>query len=79
VGLLTGQFLKLIIIASVIAMPLAWYGMDSWLNEFAFRIKLGWDLFVIPVLILAIISLGTVSFQIIRGANTNPAKILRSE
>jgi putative ABC transport system permease protein len=79
VSLLAGQFLKLIVIASMIALPLAWYGMDNWLDGFAFRIGLGWDLFVIPVLILAVIALGTVSFQIIRGANTNPAKILRSE
>ena len=79
VTLLSGQFIKLVLIASVIALPLAWYGMNQWLDSFAFKIGLTWDLFFIPVVILAIISLGTVSFQILRGANANPAKVLRSE
>ncbi len=79
VTLLTSEFIKLVIIASVIALPLAWYGITTWLDTFAFKIGLGWDLFFIPVVILAVISLGTVSFQILRGANTNPAKVLRSE
>ncbi len=78
-SLLSGQFMKLVLIASIIALPLTWYGIDAWLKSFAFRIGLGWDLFVIPALILGIIALTTVSFQILRGANTNPAKILRSE
>ncbi|HET6542342.1 MAG TPA: FtsX-like permease family protein, partial [Chryseolinea sp.] len=78
-ALLVNQFIKLVIIASLIALPLAWLGIDKWLDGFAFRIGLAWDLFFIPVLILAVISLGTVSFQILRGANTNPAKVLRSE
>ncbi len=78
-SLLSWQFLKLVLIASVIALPLTWYGVDSWLSNFAFRIGLEWDLFVVPVVILIILALGTVSLQIIRGANINPAKILRSE
>lgn len=78
-SLLSWQFLKLVIIASVIAVPLTWYGIDMWLSGFAFRIGLQWDLFVVPVLILAAIALGTVSLQILRGANVNPAKVLRSE
>jgi putative ABC transport system permease protein len=79
VTLLTSQFIKLVAIASVIALPVAWYGINSWLDEFAFKINLAWDLFVIPVVILALIALSTVSFQIIRGANVSPAKVLRSE
>jgi putative ABC transport system permease protein len=78
-SLLSWQFFKLVLIASVIALPLTWYGIDTWLEGFAFRIGLKWDLFVVPVVILAIIALGTVSLQILRGANINPAKILRSE
>jgi len=77
--LLSWQFFKLVLIASVIALPLTWYGIDSWLGNFAFRIGLQWDLFVVPVVVLIIIALGTVSLQILRGANINPAKILRSE
>jgi len=78
-SLLSWQFLKLVLIASIIALPLTYYGLDTWLGNFAFRIGLQWDLFVVPVIALIIIALGTVSLQILRGANINPAKILRSE
>lgn len=78
-SLLSWEFLKLVIIASVVAIPLTWYGIDQWLKGFAFRIEMQWDLFVVPVVILAVIALGTVSIQILRGANVNPAKVLRSE
>ena len=78
-NLLLWQFLKLVLIASVLALPLIWYGVNSWLGNFAFRIGLQWDLFVVPVVILIMLALGTVSLQILRGANINPAKILRSE
>lgn len=78
-SLLSWQFLKLVAIASLIAIPLTWYGISTWLGNFAFRIGLQWDLFVVPVVILCVLALGTVSLQILRGARTNPAKILRSE
>ncbi|HZX75222.1 MAG TPA: FtsX-like permease family protein, partial [Cyclobacteriaceae bacterium] len=78
-SLLSWEFFKLVLIASLIAIPLAWYSIDVWLGGFAFRIGLQWDLFAVPVLILTIIALGTVSLQILRSANINPAKILRSE
>jgi putative ABC transport system permease protein len=79
VYLLSRQFLMLVLIAGILAIPLAWYGINSWLHGFAFRIGIGWDLFVIPIVILAAIALLTVSFQVIKGAAVNPAKILRSE
>ena len=78
-SLLSWQFFKLVLIASVIALPLTWWGTKEWLSSFAFRIGMEWDLFVVPVVVLMIIALGTVSLQILRGANINPAKILRSE
>ena len=78
-SLLSWQFFKLVLAATAIAIPLTWYGIDSWLSSFAFRIGLEWDLFVVPVVILALIALGTVSTQILRGASINPAKILRTE
>ncbi len=78
-SLLSGQFMKLVLIASIIALPLTWYGIDSWLDNFAFRIGIAWDLFVVPALILAVIALATVSIQILRGARSNPAQVLRSE
>jgi len=79
VYLLSKQFLRLVLIAAAISLPMAWFGIDSWLQGFAFRIGLGWDLFVVPVLILAMVALSTVSLQVIRGAAINPAKVLRSE
>lgn len=78
-SLLSWQFLKLILIASCVALPLTWYAIDKWLGNFAFRIGLQWDLFVVPVIILILLALCTVSLQIFKGANTNPAKILRTE
>lgn len=78
-SLLSWQFFKLVLIACVISVPLTWYGIDQWLATFAFRIGLQWDLFIVPVVILSVLALGTVSLQILRGANINPAKILRSE
>jgi len=79
VYLLSKQFLRLVLLAAAISLPMAWFGIDSWLQGFAFRIGLGWDLFLVPVLILAIVALSTVSLQVIRGAAINPAKVLRSE
>jgi len=77
--LLSGQFMRLVVIAAVIALPVVWYGSDTWLHSFAFRIALGLDLFVLPVAVLALIALLTVSAQVFKGAITNPAKVLRSE
>ena len=79
VYMLCSQFMKLIIVASVVALPLAWYGMDSWLAQFAFRIGIGWPLFVLPFIALALIALLTVGLQVVKGASTNPARVLRSE
>ena len=78
-SLLSWQFLKLILIAGVIAIPLTYYGIDSWLGGFAYRIGMNWDLFVVPIAVLTLLALGTISLQIFRGARINPAKILRSE
>ena len=78
-SLLSWQFFKLVLIASLLAIPLTWYGIDTWLGNFAFRVGMEWDLFLVPVVILAALALGTVSVQILRGANVNPARILRTE
>lgn len=77
--LLVRQFVVLIALSAVVAIPLAWYGMDSWLSSFAFRIGIGWELFVIPILTLTVIALATVGLQIRRGVIMNPADVLRSE
>jgi putative ABC transport system permease protein len=79
VGLLSKDFLKLVIIAIVIATPLAWYVMHSWLQDFAYRITLSWWIFLLAGIIAAVIAFVTISFQAIRAANANPVKSLRTE
>jgi putative ABC transport system permease protein len=79
VSLLSGQFLKLIFVSALIAFPVAWYFMDSWLETFAFRVNVSWDLFIVPLLLLFLISMATVTSQTIRGAITNPVHNLRGD
>ncbi|MEJ1241213.1 ABC transporter permease [Chryseolinea sp. T2] len=79
VSLLSMQFVKLVAISAVIALPVAWYIADEWISNFAFRVRLTFDLFAVPLLTLSILALATVSLQIFRGARTNPADTLRSE
>jgi putative ABC transport system permease protein len=77
--LLSTDFLKLIVVAVLLAVPLAYFGMDQWLSTFAFRIDLAWYIFVIPALTVMAIALATVSFQTSRAAKANPVKSLRYE
>jgi putative ABC transport system permease protein len=77
--LLSGDFIKLVIIASVIAFPIAWYVMHKWLQDFAYRTTFSWWIFFGAGLLAVIIALGTISFQAIRAAIANPVKSLRTE
>ncbi len=77
--MLSSDFLKLTIIAAVIAIPAAWWAMNSWLENYPYRISIGPGLFVTATSIVIIISLITVSFQAVKAAGANPAKSLRSE
>jgi ABC-type antimicrobial peptide transport system permease subunit len=79
VTLLSSDFLKLVLIAIVIASPLAWYAMHNWLKEFAYHISIQWWVFVVTGLLAIIIALLTISYQSIRAALMNPVKSLRSE
>ena len=79
VGLLSKDFLKLVAIALVIAIPLSWYGMNRWLQDFAYRININWWVFVIAGLAAVIIAVLSVSYQSIRAAMANPVDALRSE
>src|SRR6185437_1349721 len=76
---LSKDFLKLVIIAAIIAFPVAWYAMSKWLLDFAFRISIGWWIFVLAGIIALIIAFATISFQSIKAALANPVKSLRSE
>jgi len=79
IGLLSKDFLKLVIIAIVIASPLAWYFMSKWLQDFAYRINIGLAVFLIAGLAAALLALITISIQAIRAAVANPVKSLRTE
>lgn len=79
VSLLTKEFLVLVCIAIVIAVPLAYWGINKWLQDFAFRINIGWMVFVIAGSAAVAIALITISFQAIRAAIANPVKSLRTE
>ena len=77
--LLSKDFVKLVFVAIIIASPVAYYFMQKWLQNFAFRINIGWITFFIAGTAAILVALITVSFQAIKAAVTNPVKSLRSE
>jgi putative ABC transport system permease protein len=79
VSMLSMDFLKLVFIASVIAFPFAWYFMNNWLQDFAYRINISWWIFAVAGIVALLIALITVSIQAIRAAMMNPVKSLRTE
>ncbi|MEP7141909.1 MAG: ABC transporter permease [Ferruginibacter sp.] len=79
VGMLSKDFLKYVLIAVLIAWPLAWFGVYKWLQDYAYRIPISAWIFLLVGLIAIIISLLTISFQAIRAALANPVKSLRTE
>lgn len=79
VTMLSKDFLKLVIIASVIAFPIAWWSMNRWLQDFAYRTELSWWIFGVAAVIAIFIAVATVSFQAFRAAVMNPVESLRNE
>jgi len=79
VTLLSKDFLKLVGIALLIAIPIAWYGMNEWLNNFAFRVDIGWWVFAVAGIAAIGVAFLTVSFQSFRTALLNPVDSLRGE
>ena len=77
--LLSGNFLKLVLIANLLAWPIAWFAMHKWLQDFAYRISIQWWIFLFAGIISILIAFFTVSFQSIKAAVANPVKSLRSE
>ncbi len=73
------DFLKLVGIAIVVALPVGWYAMHKWLEDFSYRIEIGWWVFALAALLAICISILTVSYQSIRAAIVNPVKSLRTE
>ncbi|MGO4291504.1 ABC transporter permease [Chitinophaga sp. RAB17] len=79
VGLLSADFIKLVVIAFFIATPLAWWVMNKWLQDFVYRVNFSWWIFPASGLVALLIALATVSFQAIRAAVANPVRSLRME
>jgi putative ABC transport system permease protein len=78
-GLLSKEFLFLVLIALVIASPIAWYMMNNWLQDFAYRTQMSWWIFIMAGVAAIVIALVTISFQAIKAAVANPVKSLRTE
>jgi putative ABC transport system permease protein len=77
--LVSNQFIRLVIIAFVIAAPLSWFVMTNWLQDFTYRINISWIIFAVTGFLTLLITLLTVSFQSVKAAMSNPVKSLRTE
>jgi putative ABC transport system permease protein len=77
--LLTENFVKLVLVSFVIAVPLAWYMMNKWLEDYKYKTDITWDVFAFSGLLAVFIALLTVSYQSLRAALVNPAQNLRSD
>lgn len=78
-AMLSKDFLKLVVISNLIAWPLAWLGVNRWLQDFAYRIPMSWWVFIVAGVVALLIALFTVSFQAIKAALANPVRSLRTE
>jgi ABC-type antimicrobial peptide transport system permease subunit len=78
-NLLSKEFLVLVLLAFIIASPVAWYFSNQWLQDFAYKINISWTVFVIAGLLAVLIALITVSYQAVKAAIANPVKSLRTE
>ncbi len=79
VGLISKDFVRLVLVSIIVAWPVAWYAMNKWLQNFAYRIEIGWWVFVLAGGLALVIALLTVSTQAIRAALANPVESLRYE
>lgn len=77
--MLSKDFLKLVLISSLIAIPVAWLFMHKWLQDFAFRITINWAVFVVATLLAIFIAMATIFLQVIKAAIANPVNSLRTE
>jgi putative ABC transport system permease protein len=79
VGLLSKDFLKLVVIALILAVPISWWAMSKWLEDFHYRIDIEWWIFVLAGILAIAIAFATISIQTIKAARANPVKSLRTE
>ena len=78
-GLIAKEFVKLVIISSLISFPFAWWFMHNWLQDYAYRTQISWWVFAIAAALALLIAVFTISFQAIKAALANPVKSLRTE
>jgi putative ABC transport system permease protein len=79
IGLLAKDFMKMVLIGILIAVPIAWYAMDKWLQDFAYKIDIQWQVFALSGFLALTVALFTVSYQSVKAALVNPVKSLKSE
>jgi putative ABC transport system permease protein len=79
VAMFSKEFILLIIIAFAIAVPVAWYAMNQWLQEFAFRVEISWVVFAIGIVSTLFITILTVGYRSLRAAGANPVDSLKNE
>jgi putative ABC transport system permease protein len=79
IGMLSKDFLKLVVLAALIAFPVAWWAMHTWLQDFAYRVNISWWVFVVAGAAAILIAIVTVSFQAMKAALANPVKSLKTE
>ena len=78
-AMLSKDFVRLVVIAFLIASPIAWWAMNKWLQDFAYRISISWWMFSFAGILVVLIALATISFQSVKAALMNPTRCLRSE
>jgi len=79
VSLMSKDFVVLVLVGNIIAWPLAWWAMQKWLQEFTYRIHIGWGVFVLSFILTLVVALLTISYHCLKTALANPVKSLRSE
>jgi putative ABC transport system permease protein len=79
IQLLSREFLALVMIGNLIAWPLAWWAVNSWLQEFTYKVTIGWQVFFVSATLTLFIAILTISYHCIRTAQMNPAKSIRTE
>lgn len=79
VGLISKDFVKLVVIAILVASPLAWYVLQKWLENYPYRTQISWWVFAVTGIATLVVTIGTVSFQAIRAATADPVRSLRNE
>src|SRR6185369_14200995 len=79
VNLLSKDFLRLVLMAALIAFPIAWWTAHQWLQDFAYRSSISWWIFVAAALVAVLVTIITISYQSIKAAFTNPAEVLKNE